>query len=72
MKEITLGIEILDSYKSMNEEELDKQLLECVEKNEKKIIVLEYKQYMMCLYIQTGQKRVFVKALMTLESCSIY
>lgn len=22
--------------------------------------------------IQTGQKRVFVKALMTLESCSIY
>ena len=37
MKEITLGIEILGSYKSMNEEELDKQLLECVEKNEKKI-----------------------------------
>ena len=41
MKEITLGIEILGSYKSMNEEELDKQLLECVEKNEKKIIVLD-------------------------------
>ena len=41
MKEIALGIEILDSYKSMNEEELNKQLLECVEKNEKKIIVLD-------------------------------
>ena len=40
MKEITLGIEILGSYKSMNEEELYKQLLECVEKNEKKIIII--------------------------------
>lgn len=35
MKEIALGIEILDSYKSMNEEELNKQLLECVEKMRK-------------------------------------
>jgi len=41
MKEIALGTEVLDSYKNINEEELDKQLLYYTEKNKKKIIVLD-------------------------------
>lgn len=39
--EINLGLEILKSYEPMNEAELDRQLLACVEENNKKIIVLD-------------------------------
>ena len=41
MGETTLGIEVLNSYKPIDEKKLDEQLLACVKKNKKKIIVLD-------------------------------
>ena len=41
MGETALGIEVLNSYKPIDEKKLDEQLLACVKKNKKKIIVLD-------------------------------
>ena len=37
MGETALGIEVLNSYKPIDEKKLDEQLLACVKKNKKKI-----------------------------------
>ena len=38
MGETALGIEVLNSYKPIDEKKLDEQLLACVKKNKKKMV----------------------------------